>query len=64
MTLHVLLHRFDGEVLVDRLLVREHLFELLLPDGIRSELVARLGLPRRIELYEVARDLLYGMLHT
>ena len=64
MALHVVLHRFDGEVLVDRLLVREHLLELLLPDGIRPELVAGLRLPRRIELYEVTCDLLYSMLHT
>ena len=64
MALHVLLHRFDGEVLVDRLLVREHLLELLLPDGIRSEPVAGLRLPCRIELHEVTRDLLHRMLHT
>ena len=62
--LHVLLHRFDGEILVDRLLVREHLLELLLPDGVLPELVAGLGLPCRIELHEVTRDFLHRMLHT
>ena len=53
--LHVLLGLFDGRDLVVRLLIGKHFLEFVLPDGIGSEPVSFLLVPRRIELHQILR---------
>ena len=60
MAFHILFRILDGRQLVIRLLKGKHLFKLFLPYSIRLVGIAVLFLTRRIKLYEISCNLLYG----
>ncbi|CAM5275515.1 hypothetical protein SGRIM128S_04483 [Streptomyces griseomycini] len=60
--LHVLLDLGDGGELVGRLRVGEGVLQLPLPGGVGAEGVARRRHPRAVQLDQVGRDLLDGLL--
>ena len=62
--LHILLHRFDRHHLILRLLKREHLFKLPLPDGIFPVDKSFLLLPCGIKFYQIFGNLPYRSTHT
>ena len=61
--LHVMFRIFDGLHLVFCLLKGEHLLEFLLPDRIRPVDKAFRALARRVQLHQIFRDALHGLLH-
>ena len=58
--LHVLFGRLDRELLILRLLKREHFLKFPLPHGIRAVDKSFLFLSRGIKFYQISRDLFYG----